>query len=1186
MESPCAGAKLHILISQDLGVDRPIRGGGRVAKCCKVAAHDERDGKRLRKDVDIQKRSARDRKAARIGLVLCGDVEANPGPGRILAITRPASAPEERAKDPVDAQMSYQRPKKSPKPPSGKNFGDPAVKGSPAGFAKSAIKSATEVLARQVGMELQQQAGVHDAAEEAKAAKVLADLEAKSAKRNALQVEVVQRLEQQAVEMTGVTWHSCVPGEVEAPYCQVARRFDELLQPFFPFKYFTITEVKFRPAARSVIEDGKIRVEPLVVQQPATADMARAPGPYNLIEVAVARHSVGWFGHEVADSIEMRRFEWSWEQFMAASSAGIATTPSFETNLVSVMRYRSNHKGFLCSDNLYHSNSNLEHQAFTALLMVRNVGFSQIVGLGKEVFFKEMNKRIQRAFISDDEAAPIAGGYYLQGYRTEMREMFPDAWDAALRDFVLTGSVKSATQKFLERATALSHEVGGQLSKAANYATLNYCRALPQPIMTDEDTVLPVAFPDPKNPMNRVVGVIKRLLSSTRDEAEPDTQVREEGVFAALAEKGRENEWEWDPQRLLEKVKEHLSLHRDWSEEAVQHFKDGVADVIAAASLGAEAQGRFIDKIKGWFQTNKVFVKAETYPNDEVKACRFIVAPCHYVRGFTFGLFHDCQKNFFSKWSDHSIKGSTSVEMTEMVGSTETGEGVEVIESDYKSWENMIDRLKRLRETLVMSSYSPRCLQGMQSKFADLMSKGLHLSDKEFYAIVESIRISGEYNTSCGNWISQTSTSFGSISRALGIPEEGVKEWFKKWHLPWRCEGDDGLFVVPRGTASKLFDSFRKSGARVTQEVHKLAKEANFCGKKLVETANHFVVLVDPIEVLGKLSWWLNCDQSTTAHDAEMQVAKATGYLIQYRGVPLVHTYAAAIIRKHRAQADEMLLDAGLESPTTAGGRYLREYLSRRGDFEFEFGARDAIAKAMSYRILDETREAVRSIHAELSADVQRECERLIEGGVAQGKKIILPVVGQIVSRSKGLLKMTQHKFEGKREQAQKFLESAQVAAAATWAHSTQKAAYWGTETIAWLSAFIMPLMGPVAFLWWWWYGCHFLIALPMSFVVILGAWVGTFAISLLLGCSIRTARLAASCSVWFLLVSSILKWAIICRRCSSALVAAARRAHEWVGHILEHASSWLLTIKWGVSAASSVVSAADKMKSVFTARK
>jgi len=219
MESPCAGAKLHILISQDLGVDRPIRGGGRVAKCCKVAAHDERDGKRLRKDVDIQKRSARDRKAARMGLVLCGDVEANPGPGRILAITRPASAPEERAKDPVDAQMSYQRPKKSPKPPSGKNFGDPAVKGSPAGFAKSAIKSATEVLARQVGMELQQQAGVHDAAEEAKAAKVLADLEAKSAKRNALQVEVVQRLEQQAVEMTGVTWHSCVPGEVEAPYC-------------------------------------------------------------------------------------------------------------------------------------------------------------------------------------------------------------------------------------------------------------------------------------------------------------------------------------------------------------------------------------------------------------------------------------------------------------------------------------------------------------------------------------------------------------------------------------------------------------------------------------------------------------------------------------------------------------------------------------------------------------------------------------------------------------------------------------------------------------------------------------------------------------------------------------------------------------------------------------------------------
>lgn len=1128
-------------------------------------------------------------------LLAIGGVEPNPGPR--LSIRRPGSVQSEpeniadrpgpasahaedgNARDPADPAIEYPRPgPKVQKPRREQKEFRGEHRSTPGGQVRAQIQAGVDVLQQQVKKEMAQIAGVHDAEEARRVEMERARLDALALQMTADAAQKAELIQSQT-RFVGVCWHSCVPDEVEADYCMVAREPQTLLRPFFPHRWLLIANSSIHPAQRFIVDGAKVKSEFQVVQQPMTADMARAPGPYNILELDVELHNVGWFQCEHEDrGVQTVHLSFSWEQWTAASSQRVASTPSFLVNLKAVQRWRSSHKGFPCSDNVVSANSLIEDQAFTALLMSRDRGLSQIWGIGKEVFFKESNKRIERLFMSADEGAPIAAGYYLEGYRTELRDMFPQAWASAMSEFTVTGSVQKATRKFVDEAAKIAVIASGKAKKAMDYVSLNYCRALPDPIFVDEDEVLPTAFPDPQNPCNRIAAFFKRLISSTREDKKPDTDERERGVAAEFIERGKKCLWDFDPAAILKAVSEQVKEHAEWSPEQVDHFIAGAKDVIESAKQGVTACEGLLKKIAGWFRDNKVFVKAEAYGLEDLKCARFITAPCHYVRGFSFALFHPAQHNFFDVWCDHSIKAQTPAEVTDSVGNTPSGEGLAAVETDYSSFEGGIDEQRRNTECEVLASYSPSEYQALIIGYGRILADGLSLTDGQYRILLRTIRLSGEFVTSVGNFIDQSCMSFGSISRWLGIEPGKVKEWFHDWHYPWRCEGDDGLFMLPKAKIESLFDSFKQSGSRITHEVHQYAAEANFCGKRLVETAKGFIVVVDPVEVLGKLSWWIGCDHSTTRHDVEMQTAKALGYLVQYTGVPLVHSYAAALVRKNWAMAQRLTVDAQIQQPTLMGGKWLRSYLSRRGDHRLDEELTSTVRRAIDTGIVDDVRDAITKIHSELTPRVQRECERLITEAVARGTKIVLPALKIIRDRCKALGAMVQHKFEGKREQAKAFISHAQEVVASKWALSARKTAEVGANVSQWLAAFVMPLGLPVMFLWWWWWGCHFVLALPLSFLIVLVMYAAVFLVSLLLGASLRIARTCATAWLWFVMVSSILKWALVCQSCRTAVAASIERAQNWVGTVITRFDQGVESVMAAVKGAAAVASVASKV--------
>jgi hypothetical protein len=365
---------------------------------------------------------------------------------------------------------------------------------------------------------------------------------------------------------------------------------------------------------------------------------------------------------------------------------------------------------------------------------------------------------------------------------------------------------------------------------------------------------------------------------------------------------------------------------------------------------------------------------------------------------------------------------------------------------------------------------------------------------------------------------------------------------------------------LPKHRLSKLFESFKRSGVNITKELHDLPSQANFCGKKLVETARGYWVLVDPVELLGKSMWWLGCDASSGKRDAELQTAKAVGYLVNYHGLPLIHAFCCGVIRKNRKVADGLLSAVehyGDAPPTTlsrAAISLLHDTLTRHGSTHVPTGI--DLDKLMATTVDDALREAVRHIHSELLPQAQVECEREITEAIGAGRAAVLPVLGLIGSRLKGYSAMSQHYFEGKREQAHQFADTLQTQAMAAWASTTVAAGAWWSSVMAWLCAFTCPVIGPVGFVWMWFTGCNILMGLFATFIISALVWLGAFFSALALGFSLANARRISSTTMWFMLVSSIIKWALVCRASYTAVCEASHRIREVV----------LLCVQWSPS--------------------
>jgi len=190
----------------------------------------------------------------------------------------------------------------------------------------------------------------------------------------------------------------------------------------------------------------------------------------------------------------------------------------------------------------------------------------------------------------------------------------------------------------------------------------------------------------------------------------------------------------------------------------------------------------------------------------------------------------------------------------------------------------------------------------------------------------DTIRASGEYITSVGNYIAnltiQTSSIFTATHRAgqralmPGIssaygpicgPDEPTTWmlWWLRSERPACVEGDDSIFRVPRRWIRSVVDAAKARGVKVTAEVGEGPGDGKFCGNDAVETDDgHIQVMKDPVSILAKATTIMGANPESRVHDLPLQVAKCMSYGMKYARVPIAGEFCRGVVMHNRPIAD------------------------------------------------------------------------------------------------------------------------------------------------------------------------------------------------------------------------------------------------------------------------------------------
>lgn len=134
--------------------------------------------------------------------------------------------------------------------------------------------------------------------------------------------------------------------------------------------------------------------------------------------------------------------------------------------------------------------------------------------------------------------------------------------------------------------------------------------------------------------------------------------------------------------------------------------------------------------------------------------------------------------------------------------------------------------LSRIREGSFVYDVMHEVLTGPNRVFA-----------KNFSAVVNATRMSGEMNTSLGNGFSNL-MFMQTFCKGHNVPLRGV------------VEGDDGLFAFPEALD---FSEFERSGLILKMQTHKSISTASFCGMIFEEDSRQ--AIANPIKIIAKLGW-------------------------------------------------------------------------------------------------------------------------------------------------------------------------------------------------------------------------------------------------------------------------------------------------------------------------------------------
>lgn len=932
--------------------------------------------------------------------------------------------------------------------------------------AQSIDDGFTGILARQLAVEAQQAAGVDDAQRELKAAKRYERAQVKE-RRMAASIR-------QSVSEIFPLWFDSLP-DPNATLASVARvgHSEGCLYPWPVLHTIVCAEPigvePINPPDPPAV-DGAEPVIGVTATTPLSDDTARPPGVYH--EVVVRARLIRRTCEEHLSEQE-RIVRIPWEQWRMYSESRRTASPAFHDILRAAILYRASHSGVLHSDAEAQASSSVNDQVFAAMTAIQYAeckglfasnleALAQLSGAALE---KEVFRRIRAA----DPDAPVAPGLYVEGYPINFQDVWPTQWADALK------KVRGGTDPAAAAREAVQEISGSSLIRSGLRGLVRQARMLPVHI---KDLVCSIPSWDTTSV---ALGLLKRVGTRVKAPTANLQEVRdyEEAISLAFADYGRAFSGEpISSDEVREGCEEHLRTASNLSPEDKAEFRAGVEEGLSCIESGSEVAKQFGETVALDMSKINMFPKDETMTPAKLKTGRGIACPRIRTRAHLFAIYYGCVKRLFKTMKGHTVKGLTpegiTMELMDVAGPV--AGALTFATFDVSSFEGEIDAARRRLERNVLSAFcgnSPFRV-AVEAHTGLLAGLGITLVNRLWTLQRDgTIRLSGEYCTSPGNFICNTCMQFGSMARACGIPLQSVGDWFRAWDKPWYIEGDDSWFAIPKDLLERLKAAQEQTGAKFEQITGPEWEDAGFLSRRLVWLRGQEKgFMTDPVEALGRLTSDVGPDRATLKRDWDLLMARSISYAIIYAEMPYVGPLARAVIRSNLRAAGEIVCDAAQEVPATKAGRWLNEHFVRpHGEFS---AARqemllDRFGRCLETTIKEDAIAWCSTLHPEINAAGHAAFEKACEK-IAYGKNAVLecPEMQAIAARMPALKATVTRVVADAREEARKvsdLLNRTRVAAQATGAGVLAALMFWAT--VAW-SLVALGLSALICVSTWW----------------------------------------------------------------------------------------------------------------------
>jgi hypothetical protein len=831
-------------------------------------------------------------------------------------------------------------------------------------------------------------------------------------------------------------WHACPdPKTAEAFLCEVSSSRETLCR--YPWPHVVVGAQYLGVEPMKPVEGEEVPVSPMKLDTPA------APGSYHVVKFKMTAYRYGTVGEPTEDRLGEVAF--SWEQWCAAHERRIYRS-SLAATIEAVAAYRSVRIGVPAPDLTYGNAGILSDQLFAALMCLEYERTQSVTNMAmtgvKMLISTGLEKGILRRLIQERGPRPVAGGQYIYGYHTNFSDVWPKEWETAVRDVAEGADPEERAGQLVDQvADTMSLErarpKGAWRELCARCSPVSFSGCHP-------------AFPF-SGPCSELLSFLKRLAPRlpAADEEQPEM---EEAVSEGIREAVARDATEPDAGEVVRSAEEKARTMTGVSAPDREVFVAGARDAVEAVRGGAAEVRGFIRREWECLTSFSVFRKVEAMPIAEIKTARNIAAPLMRARGILFALFSPCAHGLFSTFKANCVKNKTIDQVDECLADATSGEAgaMVFVTVDTSSFERVVTAARRRLEWKVLRATVKGTWQLAIDEVEKLMVGQLMFDGKFWNLIRPSMRASGEYNTSQGNWVVNTSIQFATLFKALGVQAHEAAETFKKWRHSWMIEGDDTFFAVARDKIDALKAAYATNGTKITFNWSPRLDVPGFVGRLPVHTRKGLRKICDVYNTVAKLTWWIDPDQASTKADWDFLVARAMAYGSLYPTTPVVGVLCRKILRTHEKIARRLVEEAEAGYPPSVAGRWLRkEFINHNGDYhEDRIDMLRGLFQSLGWSEVEEPereeREAVAHAYPELTPEVQVEIERKVaEADLSQGFTFEFPQFEQIRARCVALREMTQKTYDDVRDRAERLTRSIRARAAAVGVAAGSWASAW-----------------------------------------------------------------------------------------------------------------------------------------------